>query len=89
MAYGLFATHRGGWTVFEEINAWVVSCDVDAREGRGSVELSKDPARALRFATAAEALQYWQRQSSVQPLRDDGKPNRPLTAYTCRVAPLT
>lgn len=29
----------------------------------------------------AAAMECWKTQSTVQPLRDDGQPNRPLTAY--------
>lgn len=39
-------------------------------------------AKARQFEDAAEALEYW-RQSAG--LRADGKPNRPLTAYTVEI----
>ncbi len=38
---------------------------------------------AKRFATAAAAAEYWRRDSGV--LRDDGKPDRPLTAWTVEI----
>jgi hypothetical protein len=42
-----------------------------------------DPAKAQRFAGPVEALTEWKRQSTVLPIRPwDGRPNRPLTAYT-------
>ncbi len=61
---------------------WLRSLDVDAHDGRGDVKLTHDKARALRFASITAAGECWKRQSTVQPLRPDGKPNRPLTAYT-------
>lgn len=64
-----------------EDGRYVISCDVDAYEGRGHLETTDDPTRALAFDNAADALRYWRRQSTVVPLRPDGKPNRPLTAY--------
>jgi len=61
------------------------SCNVDAHGGRGSVDAVQDPAQALRFRDVLEAMEYWRRQSTVRPLRPDGLPNRPLTAYTIEV----
>jgi hypothetical protein len=37
---------------------------------------------ALRFDDVEVLLNYWMTQSCTVPLRDDGKPNRPLTAFT-------
>lgn len=60
----------------------VVGCDVDAYDGLGFAELTADVTKAKTFPNAAAAMAYWRRQSTVRPLRADGKPNRPLTAYT-------
>ena len=60
---------------------YVESCDVDAHRGHGDVKLTRDLAQAKRFADFGAALEYWKRQSTVRPLRPDGQPNRPLTAY--------
>ena len=60
---------------------YVISCDTDAWEGRGAVVFTHDITKAKRFENISEALEYWRRQSRVVPLRPDGKPNRPLTAY--------
>jgi hypothetical protein len=60
---------------------YVVACDVDAYEGIGAVTVGSLP-HAKRFAHAAEAWEFWKRQSTVRPLRADGKPNRPLSALT-------
>jgi hypothetical protein len=60
---------------------YVKRCDVDAFNGRGYVEFTRDIKQARRFTTTEDAWKYWKRQSRVCPFRDDGKPNRPLTAY--------
>lgn len=61
---------------------YLVECDVDDRDGRGSVFATDDKAKAKRFDGIGHALDYWRRTSHVVPLRPDGEPNRPLTAYT-------
>lgn len=64
---------------------WLVSCDVDANDGRGEVMATPIEHLARTFESAAEALEYWRRPSTVHPTRPDGKPNRPLTAYTVSI----
>lgn len=56
--------------------------DVNAFSGRGSAELTENRDEALRFADFAAMMEAWRTQSSFRPIREDGKPNRPLTAYT-------
>lgn len=65
---------------------YVVSCDVDAFDGRGLLDTTDDKSRAMAFDSVVEALEYWKRQSTVVPMRPDGKPNRPLTAYHVELA---
>lgn len=64
---------------------WVKDMDVEFGNGRGYLTATRHRSEAMRFADAGEALAYWQRTSKVRPLRPDGKPNRPLTAYTVEV----
>ena len=71
-----------------DLDRYVVACDVDARDGRGVLVDTPDQARATVFPSAFDALEYWKRQSTRRPLRDDGKPNRPLTAFTVEVVPV-
>lgn len=64
---------------------YVHHCDVDVNDGRGQIWACGIDG-AMRFADAGEALLYWKRQSSVLPLRPwDGKPNRPMTAWTIEI----
>jgi len=66
----------------EMIQAFVQECNVDAHGGRGAVLLTYDIHQAKHFSSVMEAMEFWKRQSNVLPIRPDGKPNRPLTAYT-------
>jgi hypothetical protein len=71
------ATHH-----FDE-PAWLESLDVDAYGGLGHVRITHDRSKAQRFADIGAAFECWKRQSTIHPVRlSDGKPNRPLTAFT-------
>lgn len=68
---------------------FVKSFDHEAGDGRGSGVFTADPRRALRFGSRATALLFWRRQSRKRPLREDGQPNRPLTASSVTIGPLS
>lgn len=68
--------------------SYVKTFDPNARDGRGDITTTFDKSSAMRFPDAGAALAFWKQQSAVRPLRDDGKPNRPLTAFTMSVEPL-
>lgn len=89
MSYGILLVGIG----VEEIDPpeWVVEFDPDAHApGRlyptGDVVSDADPAKALRFETSREAMDTLLTQSTVCPLRPDGRPNRPLMAFSTQVA---
>jgi len=67
---------------------YVKAIDPDAHAGGGFVDLTDKIADARLFASHAEALAYWQRQSTVRPFREDGRPNRPGTAFTVELIPV-
>jgi hypothetical protein len=50
--------------------------------GLGELHASPDVTDAKIFADASSAFAYWKQQSKRVPLRTDGKPNRPLTAWS-------
>jgi hypothetical protein len=56
--------------------------DPDAHHGLGEAFWTPDKNKALPFADVREAMELWRKPSTVRPLRPDGKPNRPLTAFT-------
>ena len=65
-----------------EIDGYVVDCDVSDPTGRGVATFTKDIDEAKPFDSVLDALSFWRRQHTEVPLREDGKPNRPLTAWT-------
>jgi hypothetical protein len=57
-----------------------------ANQGRGDLVLSRNPANAMRFPTKRAAFECWQQQCRPPyDRRRDGKPNRPMTAYTVTI----
>jgi hypothetical protein len=70
------------------LGQFVESFQHDTSDGRGRGDFTADPRRAMQFATAGEALEFWKRQSTTKPLREDGRPNRPLTAAHCSIITL-
>lgn len=61
---------------------YLESFDPDAHDGRGDATFTSDKAKAKRFPDMLGALQEWKRQSTVRPIRPDGKANRPLTSFS-------
>jgi hypothetical protein len=61
---------------------WLKMADFDAAEGRGYIRFTDHQEDAQRFAGVGEAFEMWRKQSTRRPLRPDGKPNRPLTAFS-------
>ena len=68
-------------TINAEPVGYLESFNPEAFAGRGSAEFTHDKRRALRFLNFTDGLECWRLQSIVNPLRPDGKPNRPLTAF--------
>lgn len=56
--------------------------DFEAGDGVGLIDMTPDLQRAKQFADAAEAVAFRNRSPECRPLREDGLPNRPLTATT-------
>ena len=53
----------------------------------GWITLTPHRENAVRFLDVGAAMKAWNEQSRRQPLRDDGKPNKPLTALTVGIEP--
>jgi len=49
----------------------------------GKLICTRDLSQAMKFEDAAAAMRCWQRQNGWRP---DGKPNRPLTAFTVEIS---
>ncbi len=65
--------------------AWLKSYDPEAHNGRGAVKFTDDVNEAITFADRRAAFACYLQVPKIRPVRDDGKPNRPLTAYTIMI----
>lgn len=84
MAVGIFVICYGQ-RAEQKVDCWLRSYDPDGVDGRGRFWFTKDPALAKQFADAAGALACYGQVSIVRPVRGDGRPNRPLTAFTIEI----
>jgi hypothetical protein len=66
----------------EPAGLYLSALDVDAYDGLGYAAATRVLDNALRFPTYEAAFEAWRQQSRVRPLRPDGKPNRPATAFS-------
>lgn len=76
-----------GWQEGPNSGKYVASYTPHGHGGRGKVVLTSDPDLAHRYPSVGAALSAWRETSKTHPVRMDGKPNRPLTAYTVEVMP--
>lgn len=60
---------------------YLESYDPEAYDGRGDVSFTQDIRKAMRFSNTGEAMAFAMQTSKKRPLRPDGKPNKPLTAF--------
>jgi hypothetical protein len=61
---------------------FVVAWNPHTRFGDCEITTTDDLVDARRFTSAEEALREWKTVSNVEPVRPDGKPNRPLSGLT-------
>jgi hypothetical protein len=59
--------------------------DAEMHDGRGEAQFTPDLAKAKLFKDFDEAMEFWRTRSKTRPYRDDGAPNRPLTAFNITV----
>jgi hypothetical protein len=67
------------------VGLYLQSYDPDAMNGLGQATFTRSPEDARGFHSPEAAATEWKRTSSVRPTREDGNPNRPLTAYSVEV----
>jgi hypothetical protein len=68
--------------------AYVTAYDPNGNRGRGKLEVTREVGQACVFSDAQIAVEVWRRTADPPwHVRLDGQPNRPLTAYTVRLAP--
>lgn len=78
-AAALAAALVSGEIVLGQYLAW---SDPDAKNGYGDDRWTDDLGNAKKFATFEAAMLCWKAQSTIRPMRNDGKPNQPMTAYS-------
>lgn len=66
---------------------WLAAFDPEAMDGRGLAAWTSDRKRAYRFHDPETAWRVWHAIPANRTTRPDGKPNRPLTAYSVMVEP--
>src|SRR5215468_8311401 len=64
---------------------YVSAFDPEFADGRGGITFSSHRSKALRWRDFLEACDAWRTQSKKKPVREDGKPNRPMTAYSIQI----
>ena len=83
LANGEASPHDGTYLVQYEPPAMRV--DASGYEG-GILITTRVVAEAHKFSDSVELFECWRKANGVRPY--DGKPNRPLTAYTIESIPL-
>lgn len=76
-------------SLFEGRPVWLQWFDPEANEGVGQAQLTILLDQAQRFESFTDAMNTWRSRSKARPDRDDGKPNRPLTAFHVEIVDLT
>lgn len=91
MTKWVFAIYRDG--LFGKPSEYLKSYDLDwmwpDRKGTGMCELTKNIDEAMEFDSMSAVMDAWKQQSKKMPYRSDGKPNRPLSAFTISPIPKT
>jgi hypothetical protein len=65
-----------------DVDTWLQAYDPEFADGIGKAVETTDPAKARTFPSFEAVMETWKTRSKTRPTRDDGRPNRPLTAYT-------
>jgi hypothetical protein len=78
-AVALLLSLNSGGPVIGNYLEW---SDPNANFGKGDDRWTPDPAKAKRFPTRDAAMECWRARSTLVPTRPDGRPNRPMTAYS-------
>lgn len=66
---------------------YLAAFDREAFDGRGEATFTRDIARALVFPDVETAWRFIGQRPTRRPTRPDGKPNRPLMAFTLQILP--
>lgn len=70
-------------------NQYVSRFDFDGcGPGEANLKTTPLPQNAMQFDSAVDAWDFWKTVDPRQPLRPDGQPNRPMTAFTVSIDPV-
>jgi hypothetical protein len=72
----------------DHVGQYLKSTDFEAHNGRGYITFTPELAQAMKFENKNAALVFYLRASKTVPVRSDGRPNRPLTAYHIEIEEL-
>ena len=64
---------------------YVETFDHDAYNGQGYGTFTEDASSAMSFNSFSDAFEFWNMVSTVKPVREDGKPNKPMTAMSVAI----
>lgn len=90
MPYVIYSHGLAGTAVYGEADGrqdvgYVARYDPEAHGGRGDVSLTSNVDDAITFRDLETAVKFWQSVPTNRPTRPDGRPNRPLTAFSVEV----
>jgi hypothetical protein len=75
-----------GWMQDPFLGQYLKSSDFEAHNGRGEASFTPVLEMAMSFPSPSAAFDYWNTRSRTNPTRQDGQPNRPLTAWHMEIA---
>jgi hypothetical protein len=82
----LAPAHWTGIVSSTEDNRYLMDCDPATMSGEAwKIPRTADIKQAKQFDDAGDAIEFWRTQSRVNPIREGGKPNRPLTAFSVEI----
>jgi hypothetical protein len=61
--------------------------DPEFANGVGLITGTADRTEAMRFGSKSAAMLFWRQSPRCRRIRPDGRPNRPLTAFTVEIVP--
>ncbi len=74
-----------GYECSEDPPQYLSMANINAHEGLGSASVTPNSNKALKFSDFKQAMKFWNQQSTIRPYREEGKPNKPLTALTVSI----
>jgi hypothetical protein len=86
MAHGIRIVELMNGQPTEHDGRWLVEYEPAPYPQPSFLVTTADPGQARRFGSAADARECWMQSVGTRPW--DGRPNRPLTAFTVFIEPL-